>query len=159
MECVLNSPTVPHVRPADTAVHPTSAKCTILACRDVALAIFRARKERGMFFDRTMFSDPAWDILLELFVAHAENRRIQVSALGLDSSIPLTTTIRWLAALSERGLIKRSNDPLDGRRCFIALSDAGERSMISYLQAFQQYAITNTTLPIKDTRGTLREAA
>ena len=51
------------------------------------------------------------------------------SALGLDSGVPPTTTLRWIAALEGKGLIERRRDPLDGRRVFIALSEAGLAGM------------------------------
>jgi|KBSMisStandDraft_5_1062788.scaffolds.fasta_scaffold1562098_1 DNA-binding MarR family transcriptional regulator len=106
-------------------------------CAHTARSILRARSKRADLFDPRLFSDPAWDILLELFVAEADHRRLQVSAIGLAAGIPLTTTLRWLNSLSERGLIERTPDVTDARRFFIQLSEEGVLSMILCLREYR----------------------
>ena len=95
----------------------------------------RARSARTQFFKASLFSDPAWDILLELFAAAQEGRRVSISAAGLTAEIPLTTALRWIAALEREELVERVGDPTDARRTFLKLSDTGIRAMTLYFQS------------------------
>jgi DNA-binding MarR family transcriptional regulator len=99
-----------------------------------ARAAIAARARRQKFFKASLFSDPAWDILLDLFAAEAEGRRVAISTAGLAANVPLTTAIRWINALQEEGLVSRHNDPLDARRSFLTLTELGLRSMQDYFE-------------------------
>lgn len=103
----------------------------------LARTLIKARLRRKDHFKASLFSDPAWDILLDLFVAQCEGRRIPISAAGLTAGIPLTTALRWLAALESEGLIEREDDPLDGRRTYVSLTERGTRSMWDYFHFLQ----------------------
>jgi len=102
------------------------------AARCRALASVRAR--RALFFDESLFFDPAWDILLELFAANCEGRRLSISAVGLTAKIPPTTVLRWIAVLEQKGLLAREEDPHDARRTFLNLSADGFGKMLQYFQ-------------------------
>ena len=97
--------------------------------------ILEARRARWRCFRPHLFSDPAWDILLELFAAKLGQRRINIGSLGTASGVPATTTLRWIVVLEQQGLITRDNDVLDKRRVFISLSVAGEAAMSTLLNA------------------------
>jgi DNA-binding MarR family transcriptional regulator len=92
-----------------------------------------ARQIRREAFGQDLFSDPAWDILLELYLAELEQRRLSVGNIGASSAIPATTTIRWLTKLEEVGLAIKRNDPLDGRRVWVSLTDNALKAMNGYL--------------------------
>ena len=96
--------------------------------------IISARAGRRQFFGADLFSDPAWDILLELYALHCEQRRVSVSKLCLATSVPSTTALRWLDKLQSDGVIERTTDPLDGRRIWVSLSPSGIATMTSYLR-------------------------
>lgn len=105
-------------------------------------AIIRARRLRDQFFRSDLFADPAWDMLLDLMAARIEKGRVAVSSLCIAAAVPPTTALRWIKALTDRGLFVRSADPLDGRRVYIALSDEAARSVAAYLRAAQRLAPT-----------------
>ncbi|MGE5563236.1 MAG: hypothetical protein ACM3ZV_07985 [Bacillota bacterium] len=96
--------------------------------------IINARMMRRQFFDDTFFSDPAWDILLELYALQCEDHRISVSKLSVAADLPCTTALRWIDKLESECLVVRTADPLDGRRVWVALSDQGMRRMRSYVE-------------------------
>lgn len=108
--------------------------------RDV-LAILKARRRRTRFFPDDLFADPAWDILLELYAAELGQRRIAISSVCLGAAVPATTALRWINALEKKGLVSRRNDPFDGRRVFIDLSETGLKSLDAY------FAATPTAVP------------
>ena len=90
------------------------------------------RRERERLFGENLFSDPAWDILLELFLGELAQQRIATSRLGQDAGVPPTTALRWTEKLEGSGLVIRRADPLDARRVFVALSPRGREMMEFY---------------------------
>jgi hypothetical protein len=85
-------------------------------------AIIRARRLRDQYFGGDLFADPAWDILLDLFAARLERRKVAVSSLCIAAAVPATTALRWIKTLTDLGLLVRAADPQDGRRVYIELS-------------------------------------
>ena len=102
-------------------------------------ATMAVRELRGLYFNRNLFADPAWDLLLELYQAHLEQRRLSVSALLKAGGQPATTNLRWLAKLERDALAERVNDKLDARRIWVSLSPKGADVMKRY---FDEVAIT-----------------
>jgi DNA-binding MarR family transcriptional regulator len=93
------------------------------------------RRLRAKFFDENLFADPAWDILLDLYRAYLAQQRISVTSVCFGAGVPVSTALRWLNALEERGLARRSHDPLDGRRFFVELTHSGVSAMTGYFAA------------------------
>ena len=87
--------------------------------------MIRLRRNRDYFFDSELFADPAWDMLLELYACHLGQQRISVTSLCAGAAVPATTALRWIAALQAKDLVERRRDPIDARRYFISLTDAG----------------------------------
>lgn len=85
-----------------------------------ALAI-RRRRER--LFGPGLFSEPVWDILLELYVARAEECDVPVGNACLAASVPMTSALRWCQLLQDRHILCRARDPRDGRRVLLRLTD------------------------------------
>ena len=103
-------------------------------------ALIRARRLRDQYFRGALFADPAWDMLLDLMAARLEKNRVAVSSLCIAAAVPATTALRWIKALTDRGLFVRSADPQDGRRVYIQLSDDAARALSAYLRAVQRIA-------------------
>jgi len=97
-------------------------------------SIINARMKRRQFFDERLFADPAWDMLLELYALECEGRSISISKLSFAAGVPGTTALRWVDKLEEKALIVRTDDALDGRRTWIALSERGFATMRLYLE-------------------------
>jgi hypothetical protein len=105
-------------------------------------AMIRARRLRDQYFRGNLFADPAWDMLLDLMAARIEKNRVAVSSLCIAAAVPATTALRWIKALTDRGLFVREADPQDGRRVYIALSDDAARALATYLRALQRICPT-----------------
>ena len=107
---------------------------------DAALvrSIIRARRLRDQYFRGELFADPAWDMLLDLYAARLEGNRVAVSSLCIAAAVPATTALRWIKALTDRGLLVRSADPQDGRRVYIELAPDGAKAMGAYLDMVQR---------------------
>lgn len=98
-------------------------------CSDAGIrGILQARLERNACFPGELFSDPAWDMLLDLYAAELGQVRVSVTSLCIASNAPTSTALRWISTLEREHLIERRADPLDGRRFFLSLTkDAVER--------------------------------
>jgi hypothetical protein len=94
--------------------------------------IIRQRQARAKFFDAELFADPAWDILLDLTAARAENTRVSVTSLCIASGVPPTTALRWIGQMTQSGLLERVEDEADRRRAFVALSAGAADAMARY---------------------------
>ena len=95
-------------------------------------SIIRQRHLRARFFDGALFADPAWDILLDLTAARAEHARVSVTSLCIASGVPPTTALRWIAQMTEAGLLERVQDEADRRRAFVGLTDGAADAMARY---------------------------
>lgn len=103
------------------------------AWAEVARSAYRERRHRSdIFNDPTLFGEPAWDILLDLFIAAKERKRLPVTSACIGAAVPATTALRWLTVLEEKGLILRENDAADARRVFVRLSSDGYEKMVAY---------------------------
>lgn len=97
-------------------------------------ALLKLRRNRDRFFGDDLFADPAWDILLELYAATLGQLRVSVTSLCHGAAVPATTALRWINQLEDRGLIARRDDPMDGRRHFLMLSNEGLDAMNGYFR-------------------------
>lgn len=100
-----------------------------------ARQILAARGRIGNYIEADLFADPARDILLDLFVAGEEGRRISISSCCIAASVPPTTALRWIGMLKKRALIQESVDPADGRRKWLSLTPDVHNAMRNYVNA------------------------
>jgi DNA-binding MarR family transcriptional regulator len=100
--------------------------------RSEARREYLARRRRESLFGSDLFSDPAWDVLLDLFVAQGEGRRVSVKSACIAAAAPQTTALRYINRLIEAGLVERSPHPTDRRSCLLELTRSGEERMVRY---------------------------
>ena len=93
------------------------------------LSILAYRRARESEFGRDLFSDPAWDMLLELLAAHLGDRRVTLCDLARSIAIPTSTARRWAAALAEHDLVIFPGEPREEGLAFVDLSLAGASAM------------------------------
>ncbi len=101
-------------------------------------AVIRARRLRDQYFEADLFADPAWDMLLDLFAASLEQRRVSVSSLCIAAAVPPTTALRWIGTMHHAGLFRREADPGDRRRAYIVLSEKAVSGMRGYVAAMRR---------------------
>ncbi|HYC94597.1 MAG TPA: MarR family transcriptional regulator [Sphingomicrobium sp.] len=98
-----------------------------------ARIVLSARRLRDRFFNRDMFGEPAWDILLMLYVSEQTSGRVTMTRLAEWVDVPLTTVVRWVKTLQEEQLVERQAHPTDRRTDFIVLLEKGRKALDSYL--------------------------
>lgn len=106
----------------------------------IARSEYNERMRRSRHFQDELLGEPAWNILLDLFISRAKGMRISISSACIASQVPYTTALRWLKLLEQNALIQRVDDPDDGRRSWIELTDDGYQRMESYLRYCRPYA-------------------
>ncbi|MCZ8369548.1 MAG: MarR family transcriptional regulator [Porphyrobacter sp.] len=93
------------------------------------------RKRTVIFGNPDLFGEPAWDILLDLYIAHGEGKQVSVSSACIGSAAPPTTGPRWLGVLADEGLVMREADADDHRRVLVRLTPAGQAAMDRFSEA------------------------
>lgn len=127
-----------HAQSPATAVKDVEHARTVYG--DFARAAYATRRKRCTIFGNAeLFGEPAWDILLDLYIAHVENKSVSVSSACIGSAAPPTTGLRWLGVLTENGLILREHDPEDQRRVLVRLTDQGLTAMDEYFASLEPH--------------------
>ena len=127
----------PHALPSDPAYLARFAR-----------SLLHARRMRERLLPADLFAEPAWDMLLELFVQRDDGRRFSVTDTCSASNVPPTTALRWLEILVSEGLVERISDATDGRRRFIQLTPTGERKLSALLGAMHRRIISGIAQPL-----------
>jgi len=100
-----------------------------------ARLVLSSRLTRERYFRRDLFGEPAWEILLALYVIEDSGARFTISKLAECISAPLSTVVRWVKTLEEQSLVSRVNHPTDRRIIFVRLLDKGRKALDDYLSA------------------------
>jgi DNA-binding MarR family transcriptional regulator len=97
--------------------------------RAVAERLYAERRKREEYFPPALFGEPAWDLLLTLFIANDDGRPVSLSeaydAAQIDARHGPTLIEKLIAA----GLVTRSHN----RRNAILLTDHGMDRLSDYL--------------------------
>lgn len=79
-------------------------------------------------------SDHAWDILLWIFIETEHDRPVTAAEAAAAAMVSVDVGDRWIAALSQAGLLVPRPTSLDPRSP-VLLSDDGIRNIRTYLEA------------------------
>lgn len=101
---------------------------------DLAERIYDGRRRRVRFLDDDLFGEPAWDMLLDLFINHARKQRVPTTSLCIASQAPTTTALRWISILEQRGLVRRFSSERDQRVHYVELEEKGYRAVSGFLR-------------------------
>lgn len=112
---------------------PTPVSAQARASLALAREVYASRRRRERFLNADLFGEPTWDILLDLYIAAREDRRVPTTSACIGAHVPPTTALRWLRILETRGLVEREDDGRDGRRTFVCLSPRGIEAMELFL--------------------------
>jgi DNA-binding MarR family transcriptional regulator len=113
------------------------------------LAWIKGRTNRNQVFGDDLFAEPAWDMLLDLYANYRLNRAVTIGDLCVASRAPMSTALRWLGLLERKNLVRRTADPLDRRRAFVALTEEGRLKMERTLDSTSE---TNQKLGVNTLR-------
>lgn len=102
-----------------------------------ASQIYAARREVDRVFGMQGFAtSPAWDILLDLYVAADTDREISITSACIGAACPPTTGLRWIQVLESMHLLTREQDREDRRRVIVEITEGGKVKVARALSAF-----------------------
>jgi CheY-like chemotaxis protein len=116
---------------------PTQARTAGVEIINTALYLrvqVAAQVDRTAIFETDLFGDPAWEMLLDLFMSEAYHRPISVTSLCIASGAPTTTALRRIDDLVTAGLVEREPDQQDRRRTVVKLTTHGRERMEAFLR-------------------------
>ena len=116
---------------------------TVELTEDKVKSILEIRRGRARLFGEGLFSDPAWDILLELLAAKLGRRRVALA--DLDAIAPQSVLARWVAELEERQLVSCELDPFRPDQFWIRLSESCASQLTQFLMSARHIARTDGT--------------
>lgn len=102
-----------------------------------ARILFQRRRDRDTLFSEfSLFGEPAWDMLIVLFIAAEEDREINLDSLCLEIALTAPTALRWISVLEANGLIERSTDLINISNTIISISTNAKDNMELYCKSF-----------------------
>lgn len=121
---LLNQASAPNDLRADGGKNgPSSSPADARMSRlGVAKRIYDMRRARSQFLPMDMFAEPAWDILLFLYMSHGEQQRSTVTAVCSSAGVPISTALRWVQRLATIGMVEKEVHPTDQRVSWVSLS-------------------------------------
>lgn len=99
-----------------------------------AQVLTHQRARRAAHVPPSLLGEPAWDMLLDLFMQFAGGAKVSTTSLCLSSRVPASTALRHIGQLEEHGLVRRSASAFDRRVTFVELTDRGVLAIGSYLE-------------------------
>lgn len=85
--------------------------------------LLKLRDLRGVYLPKDIFSDPAWFMILDLYLCGLSGKKVSVSSLCLASGGSQTTALRRVHDLVRLGIVLREEDRRDRRRAYLKMSD------------------------------------
>lgn len=82
-----------------------------------------------------LYSDPAWDILLDLYIREKSRVPTSVSSACIAARAPATTALRYISSLGSHHLIERQPDDKDKRRHWLKLSPGAMGALEEFMAA------------------------
>lgn len=87
------------------------------------------RNDRRSLLPEIPGGDTAWDMLLDVALAHISQRSLTVSALCAGADASTATALRRIEALEGMGLVERVQDLEDRRRIWVRITGKGEAAV------------------------------
>lgn len=85
------------------------------------------RRSRRLLDQHEIVGETGWNILFDLYVMAAHDRRVSITSACIASGAPPTTGLRYVSVLEENDLILRQADKEDCRRAFLRLTEQGKK--------------------------------
>lgn len=98
-------------------------------------ALIAKRRILGRHAAGQLFTSPAWDMLIDLYVAKSRHMSISISSLAYSAEIPLSTGARLVQKLEKQLLFERNSESKDRRLSLIEISHKGENLIQSVFDA------------------------
>jgi hypothetical protein len=109
---------------------------------EAASRYLKLRSQRDAIAGPSLLSDPAWDMLLDLFVGHITGRDVSVTSACVASRRPATTSLRYIERMMKQGLIRREKDVNDHRKVYLRMTERAFRSVANWVDSLREELVT-----------------
>ena len=99
----------------------------------MAERLYLERRRRDDYFPAGLFGEPVWDLMLALFIAREEGRRLNIAEAYDAAGVKPAAGRRLLARMEGSGLVTRSGGQQDLRRRYVSLTPNASDRMSDYL--------------------------
>jgi DNA-binding MarR family transcriptional regulator len=106
---------------------------TGVSLRAVAERLYSERRRRDEHFPPGLFGEPAWDLLLALFIAREEGRELTLREAYAAAKVEPRDGPALIERLAEAGMVVRSRTPRDRRRPSVVLTGRAVERLSDYL--------------------------
>jgi DNA repair protein RadC len=113
---------------------PNPAAASDIALENAKATLRRRMLREQLFGAPELFGDPAWEMLIDIFIHECEGNPLPVSSLCVTPSIPMSSALRLCQKLCDAGIINRTPDPSDGRRSFVSLAPETAHRIRAYFE-------------------------
>jgi len=100
-----------------------------------AVSALSKRQRRSAYFPKSFFGEPAWDMLLILYVNERSGTRFTIARLSEQCGASPSTALRWIDILEGGHFVCRQPNPIDQRTVFIKLSDKARDALDGYFSS------------------------
>lgn len=127
---------------SDDALNAAKAGLVSIAAR-----LLKEADSRTEYFPSLGFHDSYWSMLLDLYIQAVEQKKVTISDAAIAARVPNTTALRWIGELVKRGVIVRTPDGVDRRRCYVNLSAEAFADMSRYLAGIAGIVSVGSMVP------------
>jgi DNA-binding MarR family transcriptional regulator len=113
------------------SILPSALTGTTLAA--MAERLYQERRRREKYFPAGLFGEPAWDLILALFVALEEGRRLTIAEAYEAAAVRPAAGRRLIARLERTGMVARSFGQEDRRKRYVQLTPNASERLTDYL--------------------------
>ena len=96
---------------------------------NIARTSLSVRRRRSDYLHRAMLGEPAYDMLLGLYVAEAEGESLTAARLADRAGVAPSSALRWIDYLAAKELIVREPHPSRKRASVLKLSCKGRAAL------------------------------
>lgn len=103
-----------------------------LARRNAETTMRRRILRRQLLGCPELFGEPAWDMLVDLFIHQSRGQTLSMSSLCITAAIPTSSAMKLIQRLCDAGILERSPDAHDGRRSLVSLTPGVAHRLRAY---------------------------
>jgi DNA-binding MarR family transcriptional regulator len=118
--------------PSVRAQEVSSNELTSEVLLERAESILRIREARERMLGRGALGEPAFDLLLCLYVWSGQ-KETSLTSLARTAGIPFSSALRWISYLADKGLVERAESRSDCRATCVQLTPSGRAAMNEFL--------------------------
>ena len=110
---------------------------------------YKRRRQRAQHLPEGLLGEPAWDILIDLFVHQAAYKRVTVTSACYAANVPLTTALRYISEMEAFALVKRRASRRDRRVRYVELTTKGLLLVGRWLHGLDSGTASERSTPTK----------